>query len=392
MEKMIQDAKNKKREAVLALYEQTKGKVYFFCDFLLEDKTKTDFVFEEVYDEIWKIFFQKNIQTIQEFNDLCLKSTIRICENKLSLNAQKWKDAKPSVEETIEILDMKEDIPFEQINEQLNSFNLETRFIIKSYLYSNFSIRQLADALSFDELVLEDYIQYCFQSNKDMKHYKFNCLKQNKNPYQPIDAKCKDKIEAFTHKEPSKKKWLLIPILLVVLVCGYLLFKPAPTYFADIKIKDYGTIVVQLDSEQAPETVENFVDLAESGFYDGLTFHRIIDGFMMQGGDPNGNGTGGSDKTIKGEFSANGVDNELSHTRGTISMARSSAYDSASSQFFIVQSDSTFLDGQYAAFGTVLSGMDIVDEICEQAQPTDDNGTIEASEQPVIESITIRTE
>ena len=117
-----------------------------------------------------------------------------------------------------------------------------------------------------------------------------------------------------------------------------------------------------------------------------------MDGFMMQGGDPNGDGTGGSSQTIKGEFSANGVDNEISHIRGTISMARSSDYNSVSSQFFIVQSDSTFLDGQYAAFGTVLSGMDIVDEICEKANPVDDNGSIEKSEQPVIESIQIRKE
>ena len=110
---------------------------------------------------------------------------------------------------------------------------------------------------------------------------------------------------------------------------------------------------------------------------------------MIQGGDPNGNGTGGSEKTIKGEFSANGVENDISHVRGTISMARSTDPDSASSQFFIVQSDSTFLDGDYAAFGKVTEGMDIVDEICKNANPTDDNGTIKADEQPVIDSIQI---
>lgn len=134
----------------------------------------------------------------------------------------------------------------------------------------------------------------------------------------------------------------------------------------------------------------NFVKLAQDGFYDGLTFWRIIDGFMMQGGDPKGNGTGGADETIKGEFSSNGVKNDISHTRGTISMARSSDPDSASSQFFIVQSDSTFLDGDYAAFGHVTEGMDVVDKICKDAAPTDDNGTIESEKQPVIESITIK--
>ena len=161
------------------------------------------------------------------------------------------------------------------------------------------------------------------------------------------------------------------------------------TYYADIKIEDYGTITVELNEDAAPETVANFISLAETGFYDGLTFHRIIEGFMMQGGDPNGDGTGGSDTTITGEFTENGYDNNLSHTRGAISMARSDDYNSASSQFFIVQQDSTYLDGSYAVFGYVTSGMNVVDAICEAAEPTDDNGTIPEDEQPVISSITI---
>lgn len=156
-----------------------------------------------------------------------------------------------------------------------------------------------------------------------------------------------------------------------------------------ITVRDYGTITVELDADAAPITVQNFLDLADSGFYDGLTFHRIMEGFMIQGGDPEGTGMGGSDKTIKGEFSANGVENPLSHTRGAISMARSSAMDSASSQFFIVQKDSTFLDGQYACFGNVTDGMDVVDAIAADAQPTDGNGTIPADQQPVIESVKV---
>ena len=163
------------------------------------------------------------------------------------------------------------------------------------------------------------------------------------------------------------------------------------THYAAIDIKDYGTITVALDETAAPETVKNFVSLAESGFYDGLTFHRIIDGFMMQGGDPDGNGTGGSDKTIKGEFAENGFENNLSHTKGAISMARSADFNSASSQFFIVDEDSTFLDGSYAAFGYVTEGQEIVDKICKDAKPSDDNGTIKAEDQPVINSIKILT-
>lgn len=162
--------------------------------------------------------------------------------------------------------------------------------------------------------------------------------------------------------------------------------------YADIEIENYGTITVALDKTSAPVTVDNFINLATSGFYDGLTFHRIMEGFMMQGGDPKGDGSGGSDSKIVGEFKQNGYDNNLSHTRGAISMARAMAYDSASSQFFIVHEDSTFLDGTYAGFGYVTEGMDIVDQICEEAVPTDNNGTIPKEAQPVIKTITIRVE
>ncbi len=161
------------------------------------------------------------------------------------------------------------------------------------------------------------------------------------------------------------------------------------THHVKITVKDYGTISVELDGEAAPVTVENFIRLASEGFYDGLTFHRIISGFMIQGGDPEGNGTGGSGENIKGEFAANGVENNLSHTRGAISMARAQDMDSASSQFFIVHQDSTYLDGQYACFGYVTEGMDVVDAICENTPVQDDNGTVAAEDQPVIEKIEV---
>ncbi len=156
-----------------------------------------------------------------------------------------------------------------------------------------------------------------------------------------------------------------------------------------IDVQDYGTISLELDADTAPISVTNFINLANEGFYDGLTFHRIISGFMIQGGDPNGNGTGGSEKTIKGEFSANGVENDISHVRGVISMARANDPDSGSSQFFIVHEDSTFLDGQYAAFGHVTDGMDVVDAICEAVPVQDDNGTVAAADQPVITAVTV---
>ncbi len=160
-------------------------------------------------------------------------------------------------------------------------------------------------------------------------------------------------------------------------------------HHAEIIVQDYGTIKVELDADQAPITVQNFIDLANSGFYDGLTFHRIIEGFMIQGGDPNGDGTGGSGHTIRGEFTQNGVNNTLSHTRGAISMARSSAMNSASSQFFIVHEDSTYLDGSYAVFGYVTEGMDVVDAIATSVTAEDSNSTVAKENQPVIEKITI---
>ena len=157
-----------------------------------------------------------------------------------------------------------------------------------------------------------------------------------------------------------------------------------------IKIKDYGTIEATLDGKAAPITVKNFVSLINEKFYDGLTFHRIIKGFVIQGGDPMGNGTGGSDNNIKGEFKANGYNNPISHQRGVLSMARSQDYNSASSQFFIMQKDNTSLDGQYAAFGKVTKGIEIVDKICDNVKVEDNNGTVKDKNQPIITSIRIK--
>ena len=160
-------------------------------------------------------------------------------------------------------------------------------------------------------------------------------------------------------------------------------------HIAEITVRDYGTITVELDGDTAPITVANFVKLANEGFYDGLTFHRIISGFMIQGGCPEGTGRGGSDTEITGEFEQNGIKNELKHTRGVISMARSKLPNSASSQFFICHADAPHLDGAYASFGIVTEGIEVVDAICADAQPVDNNGTIPAEAQPVIESVKI---
>ena len=153
----------------------------------------------------------------------------------------------------------------------------------------------------------------------------------------------------------------------------------------EIKIKNGGVIKLELYPEHAPQTVANFEKLARSGFYDGLTFHRVISGFMIQGGDPLGNGMGGSEETIPGEFSANGFDNPIRHERGVISMARAQDPNSASSQFFIMHADGFFLDGNYAAFGKVTEGLEEVDKIA-----TVRTNIMDMPEEPqVIESIKI---
>ncbi len=193
-----------------------------------------------------------------------------------------------------------------------------------------------------------------------------------------------------------KKRILFIAVMAVVMfsmcACGSKENeKVSGKVNAEITVKDKGVIKLELDADEAPITVNNFVNLVKDGFYDGLTFHRVVNNFMIQGGDPEGNGNGGSDKTIKGEFSANGVKNSISHERGVISMARNSiSMDSASSQFFIVQADSKYLDGQYAAFGHVTEGMDIVDDIAKNTPIEDkESGYVNVKNQPVIESIKI---
>ena len=172
--------------------------------------------------------------------------------------------------------------------------------------------------------------------------------------------------------------------------------EPTPPRYTYVKmtVAEHGDIILKLDSKEAPKTVENFVKLVNEGFYNGLTFHRVIDGFMIQGGDPKADGTGGSGQKIVGEFSANGYKNTIKHKRGVISMARSNAYNSASSQFFIMHDTATHLDGNYAAFGWVISGMDVVDAIVNTtASYGDSNGKISnKSMQAVISEMKVITE
>lgn len=193
----------------------------------------------------------------------------------------------------------------------------------------------------------------------------------------------------------KNKFGIIIIVIIVVLLLGFLVINNkakkskddnmlSGKYNIEIVVKDYGNIKLELDADTAPITVTNFINLVNRKYYDGTKFHRIMEGFMIQGGAGSENLT-----PIKGEFSNNGVKNDISHERGVISMARTSVNDSATSQFFIVHKDSKFLDGDYAGFGHITEGMEVVDKIAEDSNPTDDNGTIRESEQPIIESIRV---
>ncbi|MCL2437494.1 MAG: peptidylprolyl isomerase [Coriobacteriia bacterium] len=156
-----------------------------------------------------------------------------------------------------------------------------------------------------------------------------------------------------------------------------------------IEFEDLGDVIVELNHDAAPATVDNFLKLVNDGFYDGLGFHRIIETFMIQGGDPDGTGMGGSGENIVGEFTANGHMNPIQHVRGAVSMARSQDFNSASSQFFIVHQDSNFLDGEYAAFGRVVEGMDVVDQIAENTPVTDGNGSVDPANHPKMARVSV---
>ena len=193
----------------------------------------------------------------------------------------------------------------------------------------------------------------------------------------------------------KKRNILILFLISIFMFVGCGLFETKNNLYNDairvnIEIKDYGTMELELYPNIAPTTVDNFVSLVKDGFYDGLTIHRIMPDFMIQGGDPTGTGKGGLNKTIKGEFLANGYDNALKHERGVISMARSgNDYNSASCQFFIMQTTKPSIDGHYASFGKVIKGIEIVDEIVNNTKTEDNNGTVLKENQPVITRIYI---
>lgn len=416
--------------------------VYFFCTTVISDNKKAENAFKKSFKAIFSAI-SKNPNT-DNLDEIVKSETAKVCKSAIfDENNHENGAAKMQPFGDKDKISSASAITAEQKNlfvNALKSINANQRIVVLLNLLCDYNTKKIADILKISEDKVQNSLEYGRENIKkqlrtsDSKFTKRDIIflmTASANIVKEVAAQAKipDSIDSFLdeivlslakpQKSDKKKAWIVISAVAVFLVAVIVVFvitsnksngsagatndsasasnvsatigesQAKGTHHAEIDIKDYGVIKVELNGDVAPITVANFINLANSHFYDGLTFHRIIDGFMMQGGDPLGNGTGGSENTIKGEFSQNGVENNLSHTRGAISMARSTDMDSASSQFFIVQSDSTYLDGQYACFGYVTDGMDIVDKICKNAVTTDSNGSVSAENQPVINSITI---
>ena len=425
MQKIIENAKKGKREAFVECYEKYWKETKFVCFGLLLDEDAANHAVSAAFKQTWEHLLDGSIQTESEFREklfgkaaaYCISKTGRKGQNKLPLPVGKnflitERDVKISENHAVESI--------------LRSLPLAGRYVFVLHQIAGFQQKEIARMTGLNEkmagLALEaepknvacvlsaisqESGDYSRQAPDLLDEEMIRGVQEAVLP-QPQKDQILESITPYVAPLEKKRKQKMAACFggaLLAVVLGVAIWfmagskpkEPAEVAttetqgdcYAEIAIKDYGTITVALDQEAAPLTVDNFISLAESGFYDGLTFHRIMEGFMMQGGDPEGTGLGGSDQTIVGEFANNGHENPLQHTRGAISMARSNDYDSASSQFFIVHQDSSFLDGEYAAFGYVTEGMDVVDEVCTKAEPVDDNGTIPADQQPVIEYIKI---
>lgn len=416
--------------------------VYFFCTTVISDNKKAENAFKKSFKAIFSAI-SKNSNT-DNLDEIVKSETVKVCKSAIfDENNHENGATKMQPFGDKDKISSASAITAEQKNlfvNALKSINANQRIVVLLNLLCDYNTKKIADILKISEDKVQNSLEYGRENIKkqlrtsDSKFTKRDIIflmtaSANIVKEAAAQAKIPDSVDSFLdeivlslakpQKSDKKKAWIVISAVAVFLVAVIVVFvitsnksngsagatndsasasnvsatigesQAKGTHHAEINIKDYGVIKVELNGDVAPITVANFINLANSHFYDGLTFHRIIDGFMMQGGDPLGNGTGGSENTIKGEFSQNGVENNLSHTRGAISMARSTDMDSASSQFFIVQSDSTYLDGQYACFGYVTDGMDIVDKICKNAVTTDSNGSLSAENQPVINSITI---
>lgn len=437
--KLISKAALGNKKSLDFICEKYKNYVYFFCTTVISDTQKAEKAFEKSFKAVFAAI-TKN-PDIDNLDDVVTVETARACK---AVSGDE-KSGETSAVKSLPFAEKdKISSPSEITTEQKNLFisafkaiSLNQRIVVALNLLMDYNAKKIGEVLKLSEDKAQNTLDYGREnikkqlrsvsgglSKRDIIFFMTaagNILKEAAARTDVSDSaeKAIDEIVKALEKPQksnNRKAVVAIAVAAVLLAAVITVFvvtsnktdnqgstgdspsisgtistsQAAGKHHAEIDIKDYGVVKVELNGDAAPITVANFINLANDGFYDGLTFHRIIDGFMMQGGDPNGDGSGGSENEIKGEFSNNGVENSLSHTRGAISMARNAvSMDSASSQFFIVHEDSTFLDGDYACFGYVTDGMDIVDEICSNAVTTDSNGSVAAENQPIINSITI---
>ncbi len=455
MTSIIKKARKGNKEAFISLYESNKDQVYLLCKFLLDDQNSLPNAVSRIFRNMWDILLDGQIEDEEDFRAKTIDRAVKYCKVSITKNDPKAfhipinknfvvtaPGGSRKKEEKDPIMFIIRNLPplhrFIYVANALVGYddvklaglfmtNIDTvRYALESEDGNVRRLHSYCERPAGGNIInCEEFIRRIVQSELSV------------NVPAAVDDAVAISIESICapidseEKKKSEKRSIVIGATLASLFMLFLLFcgimagleeqaentggstdstasyleevtytsDYTATHYADIAIEGYGTITVALDGNKAPETVENFVSLASSGFYDGLTFHRIVEGFVMQCGDPDGNGYGshkdeeGNEINITGEFYYNGSDNNLSHTRGAISMARGNDYNSASSQFFIVHQETYIdsLDGLYAVFGYVIDGMDIVDAICEASYTIDENEVIAAEEQPVITSITIRS-
>ena len=402
MASMIERAAAGHGKSMTALYEEHRGRVYAYCCALV-DKDVAKEIAVAVLTEGYAAAAESGIADEQFGTFLAAQAAKKLAKHALSGDAPQADNVTPKAKfvraNAVYSGDVAEGLKaFGAMVEKLTPYQ---RFAYVSAMAGGLSAEAIGAAMGQREAIA----RFCLETaayqvarmpigavRVDQMTSLFAKAAEETEFPQTADAACRKFIAEHTKRQTPLWK-ILVPVAAALAVVAaivlILLPKKEPVYYADIDIADYGTITVKLDQSAAPITVENFVKLAESGYYDGLTFHRIMDGFMMQGGD---GGDARPAETIEGEFESNGHKNPIKHERGVISMARTNDPNSANSQFFIMHEAAEHLDGEYAAFGHVVKGIEIVDKVCTTVQPTDDNGTIPADEQPIINSIKIRKE
>lgn len=410
------------KAARVRLYDQNCKMVYFLCLRFLKNEKVAEAAVRQVFADIWD-----SLDPSADIRQQLIVAASRYCKELLLAQDEKAFDPIGEVPAKMPAAKAGADPSEVYVNYMLSRMDNLHLFVF--LLKSTFGLNntEVGDLLEFDGIVVnklmneaEDLARHTVNSMKSRKdcpiqHYEHVIqLLQHQMMHievsKELTAQVLSDIEE-TAAPASKLKWMGIIAACVLLFAAvfYPVFSTVSSYtdrtYAVIEVDlspiaaalpsdldPVGQIVVELDASVAPKTVANFIELAESGFYDGLTFHRVVYDFMIQGGDPNGDGTGGSGTTIEGEFYANGYANPLSHVRGVISMARrGDDYNSATSQFFIMHTSTStsYLDGQYAAFGWVVDGMDYVDAIAAFTYTSDANGTVPSEYQTKINSVTI---